>query len=101
MTDHPAIVDNEAQHRFEATVDGHLAELVYRRNDDRFTIVHTGVPDELEGRGLGGALVRAAVEHAAANGWTVVPQCPFARRWLKEHPDVAERVAIDWPVART
>jgi predicted GNAT family acetyltransferase len=97
----PAVVDNEAARRFEAVVDGQVAELVYRRNGDRFTIVHTGVPDELEGRGLGGALVRTAVDHAAAHGWTVVPQCPFARRWLREHPDVAGRVAIDWPVARS
>jgi hypothetical protein len=101
VTDLPVIVDNEAEHRFEVTIDGHLAELVYRRDGDRLTLVHTGVPDEIEGRGLGGELVRTAVARAAARGWTVVPQCPFARRWLEDHPAVAESVAIDWPVARS
>jgi predicted GNAT family acetyltransferase len=100
VTPAPAIVDNKAEHRFEAIVDGRLAELVYRRNGDRLTLVHTGVPDELDGRGLGGALVRAAIEQAASHGWTVVPHCSFARRWLQDHPDVAARVAIEWPVAR-
>jgi hypothetical protein len=26
----------------------------------------------------------------------LVPWCPFARRWLKEHPEAAEGVSIDW-----
>ena len=27
---------------------------------------------------------------------TVVPWCPYARRWLQEHPDEAAAVKIDW-----
>jgi predicted GNAT family acetyltransferase len=41
-------------------------------------------------------LVTAAGDRAAREGLTIVPYCPFARRWLERHPDVAERVAIDW-----
>ncbi len=74
-----------------------MAELVYRRRGDRLVLVHTGVPDELGGRGLGGVLVRAAVDRAEAEGLTVVPECPYARAWLEKHPDEAARVAIEWP----
>jgi predicted GNAT family acetyltransferase len=94
MADVPAVVDNEAESRFEVSIDGHVAELVYRRHGDRLVLAHTGVPDELEGRGVGGMLVNAAIERAVEQGLTVVPQCPFARRWLERHPDVAGRVTI-------
>lgn len=74
-----------------------VAELRYHRSGDRLALLHTGVPAHLEGRGIGGALVRAAVALAETEGLTVVPYCPFARRWLEEHPDVAATVTIDWP----
>jgi hypothetical protein len=92
----PQVVDNERKSRFETTVDGHVAELVYRRRGKRLVLVHTGVPDELEGRGIGSALVAAAVTDARARGLTLVVQCPFARTWLRRHPDVLEGVEVDW-----
>ena len=92
----PTVTDNAAQHRFELEVDGHLAELVYRLDGQRLVLVHTGVPDELGGRGLGGVLVRAAVDRAADESLTIRPDCPFARSWLEKHPDEAGRITIDW-----
>ena len=91
------VTDNPDQRRFELRVDGHLAELAYRFDGDRMVLVHTGVPRELEGRGLGGELVRAAVDHAAERGIIVVPRCPFARGWLEKHPDVAAKAQVEWP----
>lgn len=92
------VIDNPEEHRFEATVDGHLAELVYHRRAGRLVLVHTGVPDELGGKGVGGRLVEAAVAAAEAEGLTVVPRCPFARSWLERHPEATERVSVDWAV---
>lgn len=91
------VVDNKPASRFEATVDDHVAELVYERDGDRLVLVHTGVPAELEGQGLGGQLVLAAVDAAAVDGSMIVPRCPFARRWLERHPDEAARVRVDFP----
>ena len=88
------IANNEVEKRFETTIDSHLAELTYRRHGDRIVLVHTEVPDELEGMGVGGALVAAAVDFAAEHGLAVVPMCPFARSWLERHPDVAKRITI-------
>ena len=59
-------------------------------------LVHTEVPVELEGRGIGGRLVTAAVDRAAREGLTLVPLCPFARSWLERHPEVASKAVIDW-----
>ena len=91
------IVDDREHHRFVYERDGHTAELVYSRAGDKLVLIHTGVPDELGGHGVGGALVRAAVATAAQEERTIVPNCPFANRWLREHPDVASTVAIRWP----
>ncbi|HUL26636.1 MAG TPA: GNAT family N-acetyltransferase [Streptosporangiaceae bacterium] len=96
MNDPQPVTDNQAESRFELRVDGRLAELLYRRNGNRLVLIHTEVPVELEGRGLGGTLVTAALDRAAREGMTVVPLCPFARSWLERHPDVASRAAIDW-----
>ncbi len=96
MTDSRQITDNQEASRFELRVDGHLAELRYRRRGDRLVLTHTGVPPELEGQGIAGGLVTAAVDRAARENLTVVPLCPFAHRWLARHPGVAAGVAIDW-----
>lgn len=95
VTEAPQIIDNQAAARFEYEADGQFAELSYRTRADRLVLMHTETPAELEGRGIGGALVRAAVDRAQRDGLTVVPLCPFARAWLEQHPDVASRVKID------
>jgi predicted GNAT family acetyltransferase len=95
MSDAADVVDNEAGGRFELTIDGHLAELVYRRAGNRLILIHTEVPADLGGQGLGGILVTAAVERAAREGLTVVPQCPFARDWLNRHRHVTGMVKIE------
>jgi predicted GNAT family acetyltransferase len=96
MNEDEKVIDNRADSRFELTVDGALAELVYRRRADRLVLLHTEVPEAFGRQGIGGRLVRAAVERASGEGLTVVPLCPFARSWLERHPDVAENVDIDW-----
>lgn len=93
----PVIVtDNPGLSRLEIQSDGELAELVYRTRAGRLVLVHTGVPDALGGRGLGGRLVLAAIDKAAHDGMTLVPLCPFARGWLQRHPQDAAKVPIDW-----
>jgi uncharacterized protein len=96
MNEDEKVIDNRADSRFELTVDGAVAELIYRRRADRLVLMHTEVPKEFGSRGIGGRLVRAAVERASGEGLTVVPLCPFARTWLERHPDVAENVNVDW-----
>jgi predicted GNAT family acetyltransferase len=96
VSDAPQITDDQATSRFELRADGHLAELIYRRNGKRLVLIHTAVPPQLEGRGIGGQLVAAAIDRAARDGFTIVPLCPFARVWLERHPDEAARAAVDW-----
>jgi uncharacterized protein len=97
------VIDSPITHdpddsRFEYRSGDFVAELVYRLRGQRMVLLHTGVPDAVEGHGIGGELVQAAVGYAASQGLTVVPACPFARAWLERNPDVAAQVSIDEPV---
>jgi len=96
VSDSADVIDNTDASRFELCADGWLAELVYHIRGDRLVLIHTEVPLELEGRGLGGRLVTAAADRAAREGLTLVPLCPFARGWLGRHPEAASRAVIDW-----
>ena len=82
--------------RFEVEVGGQAAELVYRVDADLLILVHTEVPSELAGHGVGGRLMRAAIKKATRDGLTIVPLCPFARRWLEGHPEDIDGVPLDW-----
>jgi uncharacterized protein len=100
--DGPVIDSSEVRNdtggsRFVSGPPGQEAELLYRLRNGRLIIVHTEVPIELEGHGIGGKLVSAAVDYAVEHGLAVVPSCPFAQSWLKHHPDVAARVQLDQP----
>lgn len=94
--DNSAVVDDHQHHRFVSRQDGIDAQLVCRTDGDRLILVHTEVPDVLSGRGIGGRLVQAAVDRAAATGEILVPWCPYARKWLADRPDLSGRVGIDW-----
>lgn len=96
MTAPDEVRDEPAESRFVVERDGTTAELVYEVDGRNLVLVHTGVPDSLGGQGVGGELVQAAVERARSEGLTIVPSCPFARRWLERHPDAAADVTIDW-----
>lgn len=96
MADSPEITDDTRGQRFVTVVDGVEAKLEYTRRGDRLILVHTEVPDEVGGRGIAGALVRFAVEQARADGATIVPRCPYARRWLEQHPDATTGLTIEW-----
>jgi predicted GNAT family acetyltransferase len=89
-----AVVRNDDQQRYETTVDGTTAFLDFEIDGDRITLVHTEVPSSLEGRGVGSAIVRAALEDAWARDLSVVPRCPFVRAYLERHPEEAGRTKI-------
>ena len=91
-----AIRDVPAEHCFVAQDAGMLAQLIYKTAPGRLVLVHAEVPEHLAGRGIGGSLVRAALDRAVVEDLTVVPRCPFARRWLKDHPEAASTARIDW-----
>jgi predicted GNAT family acetyltransferase len=94
----PEVRDETDNGRLVLTEDGVTAELDYAVEDGLLMLLHTEVPEGLRGHGIAAALVAAAVAKAGAGELTVVPWCPYARRWLQEHPDAAGTVTVDFTV---
>lgn len=87
MTATPEVRHNEAQHRFEINLDGHLAVADYELAGDRMVFTHTLVPVELRGRGLAELLVRAGLGEAKARGRKVVPACSYVAKFIERHAE--------------
>lgn len=85
----PIVTDNPAASRFEAHVDGALAGFAdYEVVEGYLVFPHTVVDPSFEGRGIGSAIVRHALDAVRAAGtYRVVPTCPFFRSWIERHPD--------------
>ena len=76
--------------RFAATVDGTQCELNYRIEGGVLTILHTGVPSEVGGRGIAADLTRATVEFARAENLKVYPACSYAAVFFRRNPQYAD-----------
>jgi uncharacterized protein len=87
MTD---VVNNPAEQRYELTVNGHLAATYYKISDGVITFIHTEVPPELGGRGIGSQLIKGALDQVRAEGLKVIAQCPFVKAYIEKHPDYAD-----------
>jgi uncharacterized protein len=77
--------------RFVIRKGGEEAELTYSITTAQLIIAdHTGVPDSFRGTGAGLALVEALVAAARAEGFKVMPLCPFVNATRKRHPEWAD-----------
>lgn len=91
----PDETDSPVVHRpelscFEIVLNGERCELDYELRGQVMRITYTGVPRSLEGRGLAARLVEAALEHAQAQEWRVVPLCNYVEAYMRRHPETAE-----------
>ena len=88
------LTHNEAEGRYEAHLDGELAgSAYYELGEGRIVFTHTEVDDAFEGRGVGSALARFALDDVRARGGLrVVPRCPFIKGWIDRHPDYQDLV---------
>lgn len=88
-----AVINNKAANRFEMKVDGYLALIDYGVEGKTMTLMHTIVPKELEGRGIGSRIVNFALESAKKNGLKVAPECPFVRSYIERHEEYQDIVS--------
>jgi hypothetical protein len=89
----PTITNNTAAGQFESPTAHGTAILKYVVRGNVIDLVHTVVPQEAEGQGIGAALVRAALDDARAKGLKVMPSCPFVHSYVKRHREYADLIA--------
>lgn len=92
--DFDKVYHNERESRFEIRLGTEIAELTYARQGEKVLVLfHTGVPPAWEGRGIGARLVKAALEYARQNGYSIIPLCSFVAAYLRRHPEYQDLVA--------
>lgn len=81
--------NNPDLHQYEAHIDGELAGFAaYDLTEKLIVFTHTVVEDKFEGKGVGSALARFALDDVRTHGVReVVPRCPFIRGWIEKHPE--------------
>ena len=80
---------------FEITNDDdqRIGVIDYHLRDGALVMTRAEVDPEVEGRGVGSALVGGALDQVRATGRAVVPVCPFIIYFIHKHPEYADLVA--------
>ena len=96
MSDHEIETElQEGRGRYVIRDGGMEAELTFSISSPTLRIAdHTGVPEDWRGEGAGLALVRHLVDDARAQGFKIVPLCPFVNRMRARHPEWADVFAV-------
>jgi predicted GNAT family acetyltransferase len=79
--------NNEAEHNFEMIVDGKRSFIDYMRKGDKIYLIHTEVPQELEGKGVAPEMVEKALQYIEDQHLKLVPLCAYVQHYLKRNPD--------------
>ena len=89
----PEVTDHPDRKRYQVAADGVVAGYAaYEMSSGTIVFTHTVVEPQFEGRGLGSAVARYALDDARRRGLTVVPRCPFIRRFIDRHSEYADLV---------
>ncbi|MUL40742.1 N-acetyltransferase [Streptomonospora sp. PA3] len=92
------VADAPERKRYEARTGGAVAGFAeYQLTDQLAVFTHTEVDPAYEGQGVGGALVRGALDDVRTRGLAVLPVCPFVKSWIQRHPDYADLVYQSGP----
>ena len=62
----------------------------YRETGELVVLVHTEVDPSFEGRGVGSALARAALDDIRERRLKALVVCPFIRSWLRRHDEYVD-----------
>lgn len=94
-----SIRDNPEKHRFEVDLgDGSLAIAEYTLPAGKIMFTHTEVPPQHEGKGVGSALIRFALDAARERTLKVIPICPFFDAYMRKHEEVQDLLDPAWRI---
>jgi hypothetical protein len=80
------LIDNKEQHSYELWVENKRSFIDYKLENDQSVLLHTEVPEELEGKGIAAALVEKTFQYLEEQNMKVVPVCSYVLTYLKRYP---------------
>lgn len=89
----PQLKQPVTEGRFEIEDRGQVAFLEYSLAGNVLRLIHTEVPDELQGKGIASELAKSALDWAREHGKKVDVICEFVGAYLERHPEYADLVS--------
>jgi predicted GNAT family acetyltransferase len=93
LPDTSAVSHDPSTGRFEIQTAEGTALLTYLHHGSEIEVMHTEVPQALEGRGYGAALAEAALGYARLQCTNVRRSCAFVAAYIQRHPAYEDLVA--------
>jgi predicted GNAT family acetyltransferase len=88
------LINNEALHNFELTINGDRSFIDYKLKGDKIYLIHTEVPQEMEGMGVAAALVEKTFNYIEEHHLKLIPLCTYVAAFLKRHPEWKRILAV-------
>jgi predicted GNAT family acetyltransferase len=92
MANSGSVKRNAEAHRFELDTGGDgVAFISYAEQGDKaLDLMHTEVPQSMQGKGVGLDLVKGTLDLAKAEGYRVVPSCAFVAKFIERNPEYGD-----------
>ena len=93
---------NAGRERFEILDAGNvIGKAAYKEYDGggspQRIFYHTVINEEYGGQGLAGQLATVALDETVAAGISIVPVCPYIKKFLTKHPEYAASTTAPKP----
>lgn len=83
-----SVQDNPAERRYEMPIaDGTVAAAYYRLEDGIVVLIHTEVPFEYSGNGIGSRLAEGVFDAIRKSGRRAIIRCEFMANFIARHPE--------------
>jgi predicted GNAT family acetyltransferase len=82
-----SLSNNETDGYFECWAEGERSFIDYKRKGNIIYLMHTEVPESLNGKGVGTKLVENVLQCIEKDGSNIVVLCPFVTYFIKKHPE--------------
>jgi len=87
------LIDNTEKKQYEFHIEDDLARIEYIKAQGKIFLTHTEVPARFEGKGIGSALVKQALDDIQQKGLALVPLCPFVAAYINRHPEYSALIS--------
>lgn len=88
------IVNNAAKQQFVVTLQSAEATVSYDKKGGEITFIHTNVPKEFQGRGVGKLLAQHVFTYANDNTLKVVCKCHFLAKYYEDNLDKFKNLQV-------
>lgn len=88
------VVNDVAKQQFTISMFGAFATVDYKRNGNVITYIHTNVPQQFQGKGVGKILAKYAFDFAKEEKLDVTCHCHFLGKYYNENQEQYKNLKV-------